>query len=83
MPDNLCVAALLLGSLCVPAHAQRQGCCGQKFPAAEFQVSSIASAMGFYHDMLGLDYADGLTGKLNPPSHCNVKIDIKGACNDQ
>jgi catechol 2,3-dioxygenase-like lactoylglutathione lyase family enzyme len=71
MPDNLCVAVVLLGALCLPVHAQRQGCCGQKFPAAEFQVTSIESAMTFYHDVLGLDYAEGWTGKLNPPSRSN------------
>jgi catechol 2,3-dioxygenase-like lactoylglutathione lyase family enzyme len=70
---RLVPAILMLVATAFPAQAQ-QGCCGQTYHAAEFQVSNAEASVAFYHDVLGLDLPPGWTGKSNPPSGSNSEL---------
>jgi len=60
----LAVALVLMTAACI---ALAEGCCGQTYHGAEFQVSNAEASVAFYHDVLGLDFPPGWNGKINPP----------------
>lgn len=65
------IVLLLLSIAGVSLGTQVTGCCGQTFPAAEFQVTQIERSLAFYHDVIGLEYPPDWNGRVNPPSSAN------------
>ena len=63
----------VLGSATALGQA-REGCCGQSYPAAEYQVANAENSVAFYHDVLGLEYPPGWTGKINAASQAQSQL---------